>query len=50
MLKWLVSNSVWDNQPALTATTLANDKEGDTHGIAKIKSSEYFGMGKLAKI
>ena len=27
-----------------------NDKEEDTHGLAKIKSSEHFGMGKLAQI
>ena len=26
-----------------------NDKEEDTHGLAKLKSSEHFAMGKLAK-
>ena len=26
------------------------DKEEDTHGLAKIKGNEHFGMGKLAKM
>ena len=26
-----------------------NDKEEDTHGLAEIKSSDNFGMGKLTK-
>ena len=28
-------------------TLLLNDKE-ETHGLAKIKSSEHFGMGKIS--
>ena len=35
---------------ALKYVHFSNDKEEDTNGVAKIKGSEGFGMGKLAKI